>query len=393
MKTASSVFWRACARTAVGVAVLALLPYAWGPIYSFPAPQPFAGSQLWNPYASLTGTWQRANLHAHGRAWGGATSGKQSDAEVAAHYRTMGYTVAGVSDYQYIAANHGVDTLPLYEHGFNVGKNHQLAIGAHAVDWFDFPLWQTRSNQQYVIDRIHERADLVALNHPSSRGAYSVETLQALTGYQLIEIINGPFLVEDVWDAALTAGHPVWALANDDTHDLHDERRAAAGWNMVDAPSASTTDIVSALRGGRSYAVLRTGARERANSTTLSSVTVAGDTVRVAIDGTPSTITFIGHDGVVLRSERHVTSAAYTLTGSDPYVRTVVTAPEATLFLNPVLRWDGHRLPEPAAHVAAMATWGQRGGVMVVCALLWMKLRTRRLRAASAASPALGSRA
>ncbi|MGC4081270.1 MAG: hypothetical protein QM736_03930 [Vicinamibacterales bacterium] len=145
-------------------------------------------------------------------------------------------------------------TLPLYEHGFNVGKTHQLAIGAHAVEWFDFPLWQTLSNQQYMIDRVKRRAELVSLNHPSSRGAYDADDMRRLTGYQMIEIVNGPFTAEDVWDAALSAGRAVWAVANDDTHDLRDERRRAAGWNMIDAASPSEADIIAALRGGRSYA-------------------------------------------------------------------------------------------------------------------------------------------
>src|SRR3954470_13978528 len=140
-------------RAAVVVAALALAPYAWGPVYRFPESFPFSGTHLWNPYESLAGTWQRANLHAHGRAWSGLTTGEQSDEAVAQRYSELGYSVPGVSDYQHIAAFDGVDTMPLYEHGFNAGKNHQLAIGAHAVEWFDFPLWQSISNQQYVIDR------------------------------------------------------------------------------------------------------------------------------------------------------------------------------------------------------------------------------------------------
>src|SRR5262249_15512465 len=135
-------------------------PYAWGPIYEFPEPVPFSGAALYNPYKSAHDRWQRANFHAHGRAWVGLTNGAQSDAEVAHRYRDMGYDVPGVSDYQRIAARHGISTLPLYEHGFNVIKQHQLAIGARDVEWFDFPLWQSRSHQQYVIDRVKRKTAL-----------------------------------------------------------------------------------------------------------------------------------------------------------------------------------------------------------------------------------------
>ena len=72
-------------------------------------PQPFAGASLWNPYAHLAGTWQKANLHAHGHAWAGMTNGKQTDEEVVRAYKQRGYAVAGVSNYASIAAFRGVD--------------------------------------------------------------------------------------------------------------------------------------------------------------------------------------------------------------------------------------------------------------------------------------------
>ena len=370
--------WRALRRGAVVVAVVALLPYAWGPVYDFPAPVPFSGPQLWNPYASLTGTWQRANLHAHGQAWGGLTNGQQPDADVATRYRNLGYSVAGVSNYMSIAAEHGIDTIPLYEHGFNIAKSHQLAIGAHGVDWFDFPLWQTRSNQQYVINRVHARADLVALNHPSSRDAYDLAAMRSLTGYNLVEVANGPFTAEDVWDAALSSGHAVWAVANDDTHDLNDARRLGVGWNQIDAAGNSTKEIVGALAAGRFYAVLRTGSLEGAGITTLQSLTVVDSAMTVTLNGVPSTITFIGTDGAVRHVAHDSLTATYTIGPGDAYVRTVVTTPQTILYLNPVLRWDGRELPAPAATMNATLTWLQRGAAATIFAALAFAVFRRR---------------
>ncbi|HUR32707.1 MAG TPA: hypothetical protein VM032_02875 [Vicinamibacterales bacterium] len=381
MQTASAVLWRAAGRVAFGVAALALLPYVWGPIYRFPEPRPFSGSQLRNPYATSSGQWQRANFHAHGRAWGGLTSGAQPNQVVADRYRGLGYSVAGISNYMSIASFHGVDTVPLYEHGFNVGKNHQLAIGAHGVDWFDFPLWQTLSNQQYVIDRVHRKADLVSLNHPSSRDAYDLRAMGALTGYDLIEVVNGPFVAEDVWDAALSAGRAVWAVANDDTHDVNDARRTGAGWNMIDAATASTANVVAALREGRFYAVLRTGAVEGAGVTTLQAVSVAGTTLRVNLNGAASTIIFIGQDGAPRATYKDTLSAEYAFAAADTYVRTIVVSPQTTLFLNPVTRWDGSALPTPSASVDGVWTWTQRGGALLACVALWLRVRSKRAAA------------
>lgn len=360
------------------VAGIVLIPYAWAPIYDFPPPSPFTGPQIWNPYAASHGDWKRANFHAHGRAWLGLTSGVQPSSEVVRRYHQLGYDVAGVSDYQHIAAFNGVNTPPVYEHGFNIGKSHQLAIGAHAVEWFDLLLWQSHSNQQYIIDRVHAKADLLALNHPNTRDAYDEQAAGTLTGFDLIEVANGPFTDESAWDAALSSGRPVWSVGNDDTHDLDDTRRTAAAWTMIDAPSANIRDIVEGLRGGRSYTVLRTGAIGSANETTLSSLAVADHTMTVTLAGAPSTLTFIGVNGEVKHVQRDSTSASYALTDDDPYVRVVVTTPQAMLFLNPVIRWDGRRIPRPQATVNTAATWAQRGLAAIAIGLLLTKLVRRR---------------
>jgi hypothetical protein len=371
------------------VAALALLalPYVWAPQYRFPEPTPFSGTRWLNPYAGAGPAWQRANLHAHGRAWNGFTNGVQSDDEIAARYRELGYDVPGVSDYQRIAALHGVATIPLYEHGFNIGKHHQLAIGAHAVAWFDFPLWQSVSQQQFVIDQVKRTADLVALAHPNSRWAYTVDDLQQLTGFNLIEVVNGPFTAEEDWDAVLSAGRPVWGLANDDTHDLGDVRRLAAGWNMIAAEAPTSAAVVAALKAGRSYAVLRTGAIEAADITRLSRLDVQDGTLTVVCTGAPSTISFVGQNGAVRKTVKDTLVADYRLTAMDTYVRTVVESPQTILYLNPVLRYDGTSVRAPNAVVDRAATWGKRGGTAVICGMLAFVYRRRRRRPLVEAAP------
>jgi hypothetical protein len=359
-------------------ALVVVLPYAWGPLYKFPQPGIFIGSHLWNPYADLNPTWQRANLHAHGRAWSGLTNGRQSDEEVAQRYRDLGYAVAGVSDYQRIADLPGTTALPLYEHGYNIGKHHQLAIGARAVEWFDFLLWQSVSHQQFVIDRVRRKADLIALTHPRTRDAYSLEDLQQLTGYELLEVVNGPFAADDEWDAALSSGHAVWALANDDTHDVTDPRRTAAAWNMIDAPSAARLDVVAALKAGRSYAVLRTGAVDAANVTTLARVDVRDTTLTVTCAGAPSTFTFIGQSGVARKTVKDAMSAEYTLTDADTYIRTVIESPQTVLYLNPIVRYDGAGILTPAAAVDVAGTWALRGAFALVCTFVAVTWKRRR---------------
>jgi hypothetical protein len=189
--------------------------------------------------------------------------------------------------------------------------------------------------------------------------------------------------VDDVWDSALSSGHPVWAVANDDTHDLLDPRRTAAGWNMIDASTAATGDIVDALRLGRTYAVLRTGAVDSANVTVVDGVSVHDATLSVSVAGAASTFSFISQDGAVRKMVKNTNVANYTLTNRDPYVRTVIETPQTVLYLNPVLRYDGARLPVPAATVDVAATWTLRGSVglsLGVLAFAFFKRRRPILR-------------
>jgi hypothetical protein len=364
-------------RRAAAILLLFLIaiPSLLAPVYRFPAPQPFAGAALWNPYAHLTGTWQKANLHAHGRAWGGVTNGRQTDEEVVQAYTQRGYSVAGVSNYASIAAHNGVATIPLYEHGYNIAKIHQLAIGARSVVWLDFPFWQSLDQKQFIVDRVGAAAELVSLNHPNT--GYVEDDMRNLTGYQLMEIVNGPFPVEDLWDAALSAGHVVWALANDDAHDVTNLRRTFIAWNMIDAPSASSADVVSALRQGRSYAVSLVGTNTDA---ALKSVEVSGAAMTIASTGVPATFLFVGQDGAVRGTANQVMEATYTFAATDTYIRTVIRTPNMVMYINPVLRYNGTALPAPAAVAEATSTWLHRGVILLVSGVAVFFLWGRRRR-------------
>jgi hypothetical protein len=362
------------------------LPYARSPIYRFPPPAVFTGNQLYNPYAGLRGEWRRANFHAHGQAWIGLTSGAQTDEEVVAAYRHAGYDVPGLSNYHRISMPSSASAIPIYEHGYNLGKRHQLAIGARRVEWFDFPFVQFTSQRQLILDLLTNSADLVAIAHPSIRTAYTPEDLTYLTGYQLIEVVNGPFADDAPWDTALSSGHAVWGLADDDTHDVDDPRRFAIGWNMVNAASASRGDIVEALRGGHFYAVNRLDDNPTAALTTVTSVEVTDDTLTITCAGATPEFEFFGQDGYIRQTTRHTLTASYTFDPTDTYIRAIIWAPRYAIYLNPILRWDGAHLPMPVAAINQPATWLLRLtvlGVAAAAALLW-----RGPAAASAAMPA-----
>jgi hypothetical protein len=370
-------------RALLVLAAAVALPYCFGPIYRFPEARPFSGQEWFNPYAQLHGTWQRANLHAHGRAWGGFTNGRQPNEEVVRRYRAMGYSVAGVSNYHHIAAFEGVDTLPLYEHGYNIVKRHQLAIGARRVEWFDLLLWQSLSHQQYVIDRVHTSADLVALTHPPTRDAYDRGSLHSLTGYELIEVANGRHASEAPWDAALSSGRTVWAIGNDDTHDLEDPQRTAVAWTMIDAPGTGQAEIISALRSGRAYAVVRKtveGAHgdRHAMDLTLEAVAVDGNRLIVTAAGQPARVTFIGQNGGIRKVVDHTLQAEYALEADDSYIRAVIDSPRLAIFVNPVLRTAGGLPQGERASVDRLRTWLLRIGIVlaILALIVWRRRAT-----------------
>ena len=350
------------------LAIAVAFPYFWAPVYRFPAPRVFSGSALWNPYAHLHGTWQLANLHAHGRSWSGLTNGRQSDADVVRAYRDRGYVVAGLSDYQRLAGHGGIAALPIYEHGYNIAKYHQLAIGARRIEWLDFPFWQGPNQEQYILDRVKQSAELVAIAHPMS--AYTAADLSALTGYQLLEVVNGHFVAADLWDAALSSGHAVWIVANDDTHDVTDPQRMAVAWNMIDAPSGHTRDVIAALATGRAYAVSGNGEHKDGVDAVLTSVELHDTTLVVSSAGTPATIQFIGQNGEVRKTVESATTASYTMMPQDPYIRIVIRTPNTVMYLNPVIRYDGVRLPSPSATRNGAATWLQRAVIALGCIAL-----------------------
>jgi hypothetical protein len=349
---------------------VAVAPYVVCPVYHFATPAPFRGAVFYNPYAnSPAGSqWRTANFHAHGRAWGGLTEGHQTDSAVVAHYyNQLGYDIAGVSDYQHIDHRHDSTFIPTYEHGYNVLKNHMLAINAHRIVWFDFPLPQSRSEKQFVIDRVASGATLVALAHPGLRRAYSREDLAYLTHYELFEVLNHFVVSDSLWDAALSAGHAVWALGSDDSHNVLDAGQTGAMWTEVLTPSTRASDVIEALKAGRTYAVAGHRARSDAHP---EQIAVHGDTLTVACDTEVSRIDFIGQDGRLLSRTFGVRSASYAIQPGDPYVRTVISTPHTLMFLNPVVRYDGKRLTQPVAVLAVGETWALRSSVLATAVML-----------------------
>lgn len=359
---------------------LVVAPYLAAPVYRFAAPSPFAGTDWYNPYREWTGPGLRTNLHAHSAAWGGLTHGHDAPDAVRAAYARRGYDVASLSNYHAIESEGGGPvTVPTYEHGINVFKSHRLAIGASRVDWFDLPLGQTAHHKQYVIDRLHADAELVAIVHPALRGGHSPADLAALTGYELLEVLNHFGRATGHWDAALSAGHPVWAIGNDDTHDVTDAGQTGVMWTQVGAQTRDRAGVIDALRAGRHVAV---AAPRGMADAVLEQVRVDGDSLHVRVAGPVYRILAIGDGGMAFDSATATGTASFRLPSQVTYVRLEVSTPAATLYLNPIIRGDGSLPVVAPATLDVTATVAQRAVALGV--LGWLVAGTGPSRRAGA---------
>jgi hypothetical protein len=89
---------------------------------------------------------------------------------------------------------------------------------------------------------------------------------------------------------------------------------------------------------------------------------------------------FIGQNGTVRSTVANANRAEYIFSPEDTYIRTEIRTPDATMYLNPVLRYDGAHLPAPVATVEGGATWLLRGGSLLCGIGLAMALARRRAR-------------
>ena len=381
---------------AIALALAAYLELAWPPFYDFPPEQAFRGESWYQPYAGYQGGGLLANFHAHSKAWGGLTFGEVSREELFALYAARGYDVVGISDYMSIAPPAPGDALHVsaYEHGYTIGRHHQTVIGAERVDWFDYPLGGGVRQKQHVIDELRPGAAFLVLNHLTKADSYTIEDLAQLTGYDAIEVASKYGLAPDYWDAALSAGRPIWGMASDDGHtQLSSRSHLGIGAVVIHSDARTPEAVLRALREGRFHSHYT---RQNEAPIALLRCEIEDGELVVKLGERADAIRFLSVHGNQRREERGRDEARYRLAPDDPYVRVEVLARGAVLFLNPVIRWDGVALTAPRAEVRLLPTWAARALGALVLALV-VRFSVQRARGgrgrARSRSPALASRA
>jgi hypothetical protein len=344
------------------LAALAVMSFALPPRYVFPAPRSFRGEQLHNPYASQGLSWHRVNLHAHSRAWFGLTNGVDTPRDIVNTYLSRGYALAALSNYM----QHTPEAqLSLYEHGYNLALSHQLVVGAQQVSWYD-SLWPTIDAKQFVLRRLEGDDTLVVLAHPWLKQSYAVDELERLQNYQAVEVANHAQTATEPWDAALTSGHRVWGIANDDTHNLAEPGHTFVAFTWVRAPSAGANDIQAALRAGQTVAA-RNDQPNALPANQLDNVSVDGLSFTAQFTAPFAWARCVADHGRETKRVEHSQRITCALGIDESYTRVEAATGTELLLLNPLTRIDA---PKDSVDI----NWGQTFSQWILTVLMLVGL-------------------
>jgi hypothetical protein len=211
--------------------------------------------------------------------------------------------------------------------------------------------------KQHTLNKLGERSRFVMPAHASFTTGYKVNDMVLLSNYRLLEILNPYGNAFEHWDMALSNGHRVYALGDDDTHNITDHSEVCHNLTMINTQNLDAESAYEALDKGLCYAVefdnwyhfpmtLEEKVKQVKALPHLTRAELVGDTLFVATSANKmQEVKFIGQDGKVLKTEEAVATAYYVIQPEDHYVRTVINVNGLQHFyLNPVTR---HPTPEP----------------------------------------------
>lgn len=359
------------------ILALVVCQYFFCPRFHFEEQSPFEGPVLYNPYESLhPSPWVKCNFHAHARAWNGVTNGEGTAADIHRAYRSLNYGVHCVSNYHDIDSTDSDDKafIAAYEHGYNLNKTHQLVLGGHKILWLDYLLPQTAHNKQHVLSRLRTPGSLTILNHPEIRQGYTKRDLERLTAYDCMEVLNPAATSTREWDAALSAGKKVFITGNDDIHNVTEKAQLGRNCTFVNVSHTEGSQVLEALRVGRSYGVVIGDGQPVDSIPALESLTVRGQTVKVEMDQEAELIEVTGQQGKLLALHRDTDKVTFELLKSDHYARTTVRYKNGTtLYLNPVFFTPTEGYDEGVFYEDQQGTLIYRAlGILICC--LWILL-------------------
>ena len=331
-----------------------LFLYLITPRYQFREGKPFHGEYLYNPYQDMDpDAWKQYNFHCHSRKHFGITNGRLSkEKDIDSIYEALGYDHYGISDYMHINTHRSEETgyIPAYEHGYGFfRKTHQLCIGADDLVWMDYPFAQSLDMKQHLLSELQQHTRFAVPAHPSFTKGYKISDMRYLSGYRLLEVCNPYGMGLEHWDAALSTGHRVYGIGDDDTHNVLNPNEVGRFFTMINTAESAPASVYDALEKGCAYTVdfhiyynkpFELKVDRMHELPHLTRCELAGDTLIIETSAHNIQIAeFIGQNGKVLQHDERVKQARYVIKPDDTYVRVMLQLPNLTFFyLNPITR-------------------------------------------------------
>lgn len=378
------------------IPVLVVLLTAFSPIYSFRPPAPFEGPDIFNPYQNIDSAycWKRALFHTHSRVKGPWPVNEcEYDAQQTWEaLQKLGYDIVTFSNHNEIT-HHPIDTslqVNVYEHGYNIFKFHKLVFGAQRVIHYDAMLPLLASQKQFELDYLGSSSDFIQINHPYRTKGTSQEHLEALSGYELMELDTGRSTENEYWDWALSAGHYSFGLANDDLHKPDRTSKIGRRCNFLCTPSGRYQDLKKTLLGGCFYAMRVPDYGDgdwdvkydkNRQLPFIKDIGLRSDTIFLYLSAVADSIRVTGQAHRTLALKEHSDSIIYVFQPKDHYARLTVFFPEGeVIYTNPFARYDKAKSTDPFNNAPQKVDWPLTVlyNTLVVC-LLCLILRVFRL--------------
>ena len=345
------------------IAVLAVVVTSISPIYDFKAPEPFSGPDIFNPYRNLDTAycWKRANFHTHTKVEGLLNECAQWPEEVHHALHRFGYEIITFSNHNALT-KHPFDSslqVNVYEHGYNLFKYHKLVFGSEKVSRFDHLVPLLPSQKQFQIDLLSRDSDFITMNHPLRTRGTTKELMEAIGGYEFIELDSGMSTENEYWDWALSAGHYSFALANDDLHYPDRTHCIAVRCNFLCCPSGSYEDIKRTLLEGCSYAMRvpdygwgdwEAKYEGNKNLPSVRNIGLSDSTIFIALTQNADSVKVTGQDHTTLALATYCDSLSYTMKKTDPYARFTAYFPKGeVIYSNVFAKYDSAVSDSPFA--------------------------------------------
>lgn len=336
----------------LSIVLIGLVPYLSSSVYHFPNSGTFQGDSIYNPYKITDSTrWLKANFQVQSHAWGGITDGrKNSNDKIHDIYHSLGYDIVGISDYMQINKSGQEQGLyiPVYEHGYNIFKRHQICIGAEKVSYFDFPFFQSIHHKQRIINMLSLTTEYLCLAHPVLMNSYARDDFKKLRNYNAIEIESIFGGSQAHWDAVLSEGRYVTAIGNDDAHDLSKPVLVGRFFTMINAKPEKES-ILNSLKNGNAYVTVIKENYDadytlkeisHQNLQQLKRLDFKNDSILIELSE-KADIIFIGQGGSLKQKCVNQKSARYKFKDEDTYIRIEVEFENGNVFyLNPLVKYN-----------------------------------------------------